>query len=283
MSSKVDVDTPNNTNANELGHIGVKCDVLTLLTVDNSKSFYEMDYKKEQGGQSRKYWRDMMLGVNDGLVSTFLLASGVYGSGMDSRSILLTTISSMIAGAISMAGGEYVATKTQEEVMRAECAIAEKAIKEHKLDELRHLSHLLTNVGIPETESPEDDTFDVRRTILGYFDQHDEAHKAINVALAFGSVDDAERSPLVAAFVAFWLFTLGSLTTVIPFAVSDERSAALLASFIATVAATVMVGAAKTTATKTGFFMAAFENFAITCGGGAIAYGIGLGFDKHIS
>lgn len=58
-----------------------------------------------------------MLGVNDGLVSTFLLVAGVCGGGMDVQAILLTSISGAIAGAISMFAGEFVATKSQNEVM----------------------------------------------------------------------------------------------------------------------------------------------------------------------
>lgn len=59
----------------------------------------------------------MMLGVNDGLVSTLLLVAGVVGGGMDVKSTLLTAVSGAIAGAISMFAGEYVATKSQNEVM----------------------------------------------------------------------------------------------------------------------------------------------------------------------
>ena len=63
--------------------------------------------------KSRQYYRDMVLGVNDGLVSTFLLVAGVVGGGMDVEATLLTSISGAIAGAISMFAGEYVATKSQ--------------------------------------------------------------------------------------------------------------------------------------------------------------------------
>ena len=67
--------------------------------------------------KTRQYYRVMVLGVNDGLVSTFLLVAGVVGGGMDQSAVLLTAISGAIAGAISMFAGEYVATKSQNEVM----------------------------------------------------------------------------------------------------------------------------------------------------------------------
>ncbi len=73
--------------------------------------------EQEHLGASRQYWRDIILGVNDGLVSTFLLVTGVAGGGLLPRDVLLTAISGAIAGAISMAAGEYVATKSQNEVL----------------------------------------------------------------------------------------------------------------------------------------------------------------------
>ena len=201
---------------------------------------------------------------------------------MESRAILLTAVAGMIAGAISMAGGEYVATKTQEEIKTAECALEAQSIKEHKKDELRYLSDLLTHIGIPEAQTDEDEAFGIRRAMLGYYDKHDDAHLKINVALAFGSVDSSERSPFIAGGVAFALFTLGSLTSVVPFFVTDDATAGFIASFVCTMTAILLVGGVKTWATKTVWWRSALENFVITSGGGGIAYGIGVGFDKIV-
>lgn len=256
---------------------------MTILTMDKSKSFYEKEYKKEHLGESREYWRDMILGINDGLVSTFLLVTGVYGSGMSSKDILLTSIAGLIAGAISMAAGEYVATKTQEEVKKAESLLEAKAVKEHKHDELRHLNDLLTKIGIPEAEDPDSEEFKVRRTVLGYYEDHDESHVKINVALAFGDVEASERSPWIAGAVAFFLFSLGALPSVIPFAVTSNKQAAIIASGVATLVSILLVGSVKTWATKGSWWKSAMENLIITAGGGAIAYGIGIGFEQLIS
>ena len=75
----------------------------------------------------------MILGVNDGLVSTFLLVAGVYGSNLTSKDILLTSIAGLFAGAISMAAGEYVATKTQQEIKRAEYELEKRPSRNTKL------------------------------------------------------------------------------------------------------------------------------------------------------
>ena len=54
-------------------------------------------------GETRQYWRDIILGVNDGLVSIFLLVAGVVGGGLDANKVLLAAVAGSIAGAISMA------------------------------------------------------------------------------------------------------------------------------------------------------------------------------------
>ena len=211
----------------------------------------------------QQYWRDMILGVNDGLVSTFLLVAGVYGSNLTSKDILLTSIAGLFAGAISMAAGEYVATKTQQEIKRAEYELEKKAIAEHKTDELRHLNDLLTKMGIPEAEYNESEEFAVRRALLGYYEHHDEAHLKINVALAFGDVESADRSPWIAGALAYCLFTVGALPSVIPFAVTDNREKAFIAAFVATLTCIMLVGGVKTWATKGGEF-SLLRNFAFS-------------------
>ena len=91
-------------------------------------------------GESRQYWRDIILGVNDGLVSIFLLVAGVVGGGLDASQVLLTAIAGSLAGAVSMASGEYLATKSQDEVLEAELTLERSHIinfKDQELDQLR--------------------------------------------------------------------------------------------------------------------------------------------------
>ena len=81
-------------------------------------------------GATRQYWRDIILGVNDGLVSVFLLVVGVVGGGLDPGQVFLTAIAGSIAGAVSMAAGEFLATKSQDEVLAAELDLERIHIKE---------------------------------------------------------------------------------------------------------------------------------------------------------
>lgn len=86
------------------------------ITLSSNQSNGSHPAHNEHLKKTRQYYRDMMLGVNDGLVSTLLLVAGVVGGGMGVSVVLLTAISGAIAGAISMFAGEFVATKSQNEV-----------------------------------------------------------------------------------------------------------------------------------------------------------------------
>ena len=83
-------------------------------------------------GESRQYLRDIILGVNDGLVSTFLLVAGVVGGGLTATQVLLTGIAGAVAGMVSMGAGEYIATKSQEEVFNAEMALEIEHLENHR-------------------------------------------------------------------------------------------------------------------------------------------------------
>jgi hypothetical protein len=105
--------------------------------------------RTEHLGKHRQYWRDMILGVNDGLISTFLLVAGVAGSGLSSTDILLTAIAGALAGVVSMSAGEFVATKSQNEVLQGEIGLERAHIRDHNKDEIKEVTALLEIIGIP--------------------------------------------------------------------------------------------------------------------------------------
>jgi hypothetical protein len=76
-------------------------------------------YRPHQG-EGSQYLRDFILGVNDGIISTFLVVVGLVAGGADVTTTLLSAISAAVAGAISMGLGEYIATKSQENVNQGE-------------------------------------------------------------------------------------------------------------------------------------------------------------------
>jgi len=89
--------------------------------------------------------RDFIFGINDGLVSTLSLVSGVAGASPGRGVVLLAGIAGMLAGAISMAAGAYISTKSQREVYEAEISREQEELElepEEEKEELRILYQL---------------------------------------------------------------------------------------------------------------------------------------------
>lgn len=252
-----------------------------LLSSSSSRSSDETSaterMKEEHLGPHRQYWRDIILGVNDGLVSTFLLVTAVAGGGMSSSRILLTALAGALAGAISMMAGEYMATKSQNEVLFSEIEIEKRHVRLFLEEEITELEGLLEIIGIP----PEDT--ELRRVLLSHYRNHPDALLQVMTTLEFGVVDSEVRSEISAGLFSGFLFVVGSLPSVVPFIfIRDNSTLGLIVAGVVTTVALLLVGAIKTWATRGNWIVSAMENLIIAGCGGAIAYYVGFGFEKII-
>lgn len=248
--------------------------------------------KTEHLGASRQYWRDIILGVNDGLVSTFLLVAGVAGGGMTSSSILLTAVAGALAGAISMMAGEFVATKSQNEVLRGELKLERMHVESYLDEEIAELADLLDLIGLPNSTSTDADATTnsssnnnntLRDPLLAYYRQNPEALLKAMTTLEFGVLDTEMRSPIVAGLFSCCLFICGSLPSVLPFIFSGDRPLlGLVYAAIFTTLSLLLVGAVKTWATRGKCLQSAAENLIIAGVGAVIAYFVGELFDHLI-
>jgi len=220
--------------------------------------------------------------ISTGLVSTFLLVAGVTGASLSNTNILLTAVAGTIAGAISMAAGEYVATKSQQEVMDGEIALERKHITFRREEELAELVAAFTKIGIPEN-SKEDEVDNLRKKLISYYSKNDEAHLQIHTVLELGVIEEEKRNPLVSAGASFLLFFFGALPSVIPFACTNDTSAGFFAAGSFTILGLFLVGALKTWATRGSWYTSAAENLLIAAGGGGIAYAVGFIFEKLVN
>ncbi len=245
-------------------------------TGGNNESTNTTPMMEEHLGKHRQYWRDILLGVNDGIISTFLLVAGVAGGGLDSRSILLTAIAGTVAGAVAMCAGEFVATKSQNEVMQGEIDLERQHLTYYRKEEMNELSDLLQIIGLPPDEVV------LRQQLLAYYDRNPDCMLKAMIALEFGVLDEEVRSPVIAGLTNLLLFTCGALPSVIPFAFADHPQHGLIAAAVLTVAALLMVGAVKTWATRGSCVTASVENLVIAAVGGGLAYGVGILFDNVV-
>jgi VIT1/CCC1 family predicted Fe2+/Mn2+ transporter len=224
-------------------------------------------------GPALQYIRDIVLGVNDGLVSIFLLVAGVVGASFTSRQVFLSAVAASIAGAVSMAAGEYVATKSQEETFEREMLLEREHLKYHREVEREEVREMFGDMGLPS---------DQVELIVDTLDGDDETFLRVMMALEFGVVDQQRRNPYTAMIASGGLFLLGSLPSVIPFFLIDRPGVALLVAGLATSIGLFAVGAVKSRVTFTNPIISGVENLLIGVAGAILSYGVGVLFDTAV-
>ncbi len=221
-------------------------------------------------GASRQYWRDIILGVNDGLVSIFLLVAGVVGGGLSTKTVLLTAVAGALAGAVSMALGEYLATKSQDQVLQRELALEEEHIRHHRPMEVHQLRDMFAEMGIDGEDL---------ETAVTIFSATDGRLLAAMQSLEFGVVDSERRNPHLAALASGILFVVGSAPATLPFAFVSDVGTAFFASAVATGIGLFAVGVAKTRVTMTNPVISGLENLVIAGLGAVVAFAVGTTFE----
>ncbi|MGH8946330.1 MAG: VIT1/CCC1 transporter family protein [Acidimicrobiia bacterium] len=217
-------------------------------------------------GETRQYWRDMILGVNDGLVSMFLLVVAVVGGGLNNEQVLLTAMAGALAGAVSMAAGEYLATKSQDEVFNAELELEQVHIQNFRDQEMSQLREFFQEMGVRPSDL---------EAVLSGFELNDEALLNAMAALEFGVVERERRSPYRAMAASGILFLLGSLPSVLPFAIFDINRTALVWATVLALTGLFGVGVIKATVARTGRVRSGLENMVIAGFGGLAAWLLG--------
>lgn len=220
----------------------------------------------EHIGMTRQYWRDIILGINDGLVSMLLLVAGVVGGGLDADQVLLTGVAGAIAGAVSMAAGEYLATKSQDEVLTAELDLERTHIIHYRELEVAQIREMLTAMGVRADEL---------EVVANALTRDDEILLNAMKALEFGVVDSERRSPYKAMVMSGLLFLGGSLSSVLPFIFVDDTTIGLLWAGGITAIGLFGVGMVKAVVTRSNHFVSGSENLLIAGLGGVVAWWVG--------
>jgi len=104
----------------------------------------------------------------------------------------------------------------------------------------------------------------------------------MHAALEFGVVDAERRSPYAAAVASGFLFLAGALPSVIPFAIWDDTTTALLAAVVLSGIGLFLVGSIKTLQTKKSWLLSGGENLILGLAAGVLSFFVGKAFDAII-
>lgn len=152
--------------------------------------------------------RPAVFGAMDGLVTNIALVAGVGGAHAGSRVIVLSGIAGLVAGACSMALGEYTSVGTQNQAVKAEAAVERAEMETNPAAEEAELVAMYRDMGLSEGTAQQ-----VAKEI------HANTDVAVRVHLTqeLGVDPDDQPSPIVAAISSFLCFALGAIIPLLPF------------------------------------------------------------------
>lgn len=159
----------------------------------------------ERHYSSRNNWlRAGVLGANDGLISTASLLMGLVAGGTDGRTLVLSGIAALVAGAVSMSAGEYVSVSSQSDTERADLAKERQELDRNPEAELRELTSIYESRGLDHA---------LARQVAEALTRHDDlqAHARDEIGLS----ETIDTNPLQAAWASALAFICGAILPVL--------------------------------------------------------------------
>jgi len=194
--------------------------------------------KPEDHRTSSTGWlRAAVLGANDGLISTASLVAGVAAAGSDRHAVLLAGVAGLIAGAMSMAAGEYVSVSSQADSEKADLARERRELATDPVGERSELKGIYVQRGLsPALASKVADELMAKDALAAH--ARDE----------LGMTEQTKARPLQAAVASAASFTIGALLPVILTIVTPESRIV----WVVTISALVLLAVLGALAAKIG-------------------------------
>ena len=210
--------------------------------------------------------RAAVLGGNDGLVSNFSLVMGVAGAAAGQQGVLLTGLAGLLAGALSMALGEWISVTSSKELYENQMALEMEELETNPEGERRELVLIFVAKGIPQPQA--------EKMADELIQDKQKAH-ALLVKEELGiNPEDLNGSAMEAAVSSFVLFAVGAIIPVFPFLFFSGMQAIAL-SVVASGLGLFGIGAAITLFTGRNVWSSGFRQVLFGLAAAAITFGIG--------
>jgi len=194
-------------------------------------SEYKSPHSEQHKSQRAGWLRAAVLGVNDGIVSTASLMLGVSAASQNDAVILTAGIAGLVAGALSMAAGEYVSVSSQKDSEKADIAIEKKSIANNPTEELAELAWIYEQRGLDS---------ELAKQVAQQLHDHDAV--AAHVRDELGIDHAALANPLQAAVASAIAFSIGAAVPIVA-ALIASSSAGVWAITISALVALAISGA----------------------------------------
>ncbi|MGN6128385.1 MAG: VIT1/CCC1 transporter family protein [Humibacter sp.] len=166
------------------------------------------EYDHRHSDVSGGWLRAAVFGAMDGLVTNIALIAGIGAAGASRGTIILTGVAGLVAGAFSMALGEYTSVTTQNEQVDKEAAVERGALHRNPVGEMQELSGMFQQMGMSADTAAK-----------AAEEVHDNPDRALRVHVTqeLGVDPESKPSPWIAAISSFVMFAIGAVIPLLPF------------------------------------------------------------------
>jgi VIT1/CCC1 family predicted Fe2+/Mn2+ transporter len=225
------------------------------------------DHRDVTGG----WLRPAVFGAMDGLISNFSLISGFAGANASRHLVILSGLGGLVAGAFSMAVGEYVSVASQSDLARAEIEVERHELRHNAVAEQAELADLYVSRGVDPVLAVE-----VARQLSRDPDQALRIHSREELGV---SADDLP-SPLLAAGSSFVSFSIGAALPLLPFVLG---AAALWPAAIIAAVALFGCGAVVARITARSWWFGGLRQLLLGAVAAVVTFGVGAAIGTHVS
>lgn len=209
--------------------------------------------------------RAAVFGASDGLVSNTALVMGFAGSGVESGTVLFAGIAGLLAGAFSMAAGEFVSVASQRDLFQREIAMEAQELKEKPLEEQRELELIYRAKGL--------DRETAKAAAAKIMSDPDTALDTL-AREELGLDPDELGSPVKVALSSFGAFAVGAVVPVIPY-VFLTGTTALVVAIVLTAIALILVGGTVGRLSGAGVIKSSVRQLSVGAAAAAVTFIIG--------
>jgi len=221
--------------------------------------------------QAASWVGDAIYGINDGLGSIFGIVSGVSGATLgNSHFVLIAGLAGMVASALSMGSGAYLAAKSEREIYEAEFAREKEAVEDNEAEAREVLSLSYQIRGLPEE--------DAERFVQHMAKDKDQLVRAL-ARERLSTTEEGLSKPMVSAVSGALSTAVGAFIPIIPFFFMTGIPAVVVAAIVSLLAH-FAVGAAKSLITIRSWWASGFEMTWIGALEGVVTYVIGMGLGR---
>lgn len=231
------------------------------------KREYDHHTEKIHAGSGRRM-RDLMLGLNDGLVASFAVTSGVAGAFSTASIVVMAGMAEMLGGAVSMGLAAFASARAQQEFYQSEVQREHDEIKrwpDRERDEVRHIYRAKGFSGA------------LLDQIVSHITADPGRWRSVMMREELGFGVEVAEPPVWSALTVGLAYLAGAAVPVIPYLIINPPMG-IAFSAVGTVATLFAVGAAKTWLTARPWWRSGLESMAIGIAAAAVTYGAGVLF-----